>query len=140
MKHESLRNWVLGPLSALLLATLVATTGTAQEPPRKVVTQPPDKPAASESKDRKKLRGRLPAYYGKVVSEKQRKEVYEIQSKYNEQIEKLKEQLASLTSKRDSEVEQVLTDEQRAEVAKLKEARRSRRGSPAAESAAAGDQ
>ena len=126
MKHESLRKLVLGPFSALLLATLLATTTAAQEPPKKSVTEPPDKPVASEAKDRKKLRGRLPTYFGKVVSTKQREEIYEIQAKYNEQIEKLKEQLESLTSKRDSEVTEVLTDEQRAEIAKLKAARKSR--------------
>ena len=129
MKHESLRKMVLGPLSVLLLATLLATTGAAQEPPKKSAAKPPDKPASGVSKDPKKLRGRLPAYFGKVVSKKQREEIYEIQAKYNEQIEKLKEQLVSLTSKRDSEVTEVLTDAQRAEIAKLKGARRSRSSS-----------
>ncbi len=140
MRHESLRSWGLVPFFALLLATALATTGAAQEPPKKGVAAPPAKPAASEVKARKKLRGRLPAYFGKVVSDKQRKEIYEIQSKYNEQIGKLKEQLVSLTSTRNSEVEKVLTDEQRAEIAKLKEARRSRRGSSSKQTAAASGQ
>ena len=138
MKHESLRKLVLGSVSALLLATLLATTTAAQEPPKKSVTEPPDKPVASEVKDRKKLRGRLPAYFGKVVSTKQREEIYEIQAKYNEQIEKLKEQLESLTSKRDSEVTEVLTDEQRAEIAKLKGARKSRASSASKETTTSG--
>ncbi len=140
MRHESLRSWGLVPFSALLLAIALATTGAAQEPPKKGAAAPPAKSAASEAKDRKKLRGRLPAYFGKVVSDKQRKEIYEIQSKYNEQIGKLKEQLVSLTSTRDSEVAKVLTDEQRAEIAKLKEARRSRRGSSSKETAVASGQ
>ncbi len=139
MRHESLRGWVSGLISALLLATMLATTGAAQEPPKKGVAAPPAKPAANATKDRKKLRGRLPAYYGKVVSEKQRKEIYEVQAKFNEQIEKLKEQLVSLTSQRNTEVEKILTDEQRTEIAKLKEARRSRRGSSAKETVAASD-
>ena len=97
-------------------------------------------PAAldEQAKEAKKLRGRLPAYYGKVVSDKQRQEIYKIQAKFNEQIMKLKEQLAELVTKRDTEVEQVLSDEQRAEIAKLKEARRSRRSSSEKDTTASG--
>ena len=127
MKHESKRTLVLGSLSALLLATMLVTSIPAQPPPRESASKPSGKPAVSASKDRKKPRGRLPAYYGKVVSDEQRQEIYEIQAEYNEQIEKLKEQLASLTAKRDSEVEQILTDTQRSEITKLKQARSSRR-------------
>ena len=111
------------------------------ELPAKGEAQPaakPDKPAASQAKEAKKLRGRLPAYYGKVVSDKQRQEIYKIQAKFNEQIMKLKEQLAELVTKRDTEVEQVLSDEQRAEIAKLKEARRSRRSSSEKDTTASG--
>ena len=139
MKHESMRTVVMGTLSALLLATLLATSGAAQTPPKETVAKPPAKPAVTKTPDTKeqdskaaaskKLRGRLPAYYGKVVSTKQREEIYQIQAKFNEQIEKLKEQLATLTTQRDSEVEQVLTDEQQDEIAKLKQSRRAQRSS-----------
>jgi Spy/CpxP family protein refolding chaperone len=122
MKHESKRRGVLGSVWIVLVAALLASVAAAQQPPKK----PADPPPASESQqEAKKLRGRLPAYYGKVVSEKQRTEIYKIQAKYNEQIEKLKKELDSLTDKRNTEVEEVLTDEQRAEVAKMKAARRS---------------
>ncbi len=85
----------------------------------------------------KPFRGRLPAYFGKVVSDKQRAEIYAIQARYNEQLEKLQEQLETLTAKRDTEVEEVLTDEQRAEIAKLKQARSSRRSSTSSASGGA---
>ena len=68
----------------------------------------------------------MPAYYGKVVTDKQREQIYEIQAKFNEQIAKLQEQLTTLSTKRDAEIEQVLTDEQRAEIARLKSERKAR--------------
>jgi len=131
MRHESLRRLVVGPITALLLATLLVTAGAAQEPPGQPGAEPPGKPAVTAPKERKKPRGRLPAYFSKVVTDKQREEIYEIQAKYNEQIAKLKEQLEELSAKLDSEVEQVLNDEQRVEIAKLKSERRSRRSGAA---------
>ncbi len=97
--------------------------------------EPPGNPEVT-AKERKKPRGRLPAYFSKVVTDKQREVIYEIQAKYNDEIAKLKEQLEELSTKRDSEVEQVLTDEQRAEIAKLKSERQSRRSESAREDAA----
>ena len=124
MKPESLRKRTVGPLVAVLLATLLATAVAAQEPPKATGADPPDKPAAKEPK---KPRGRLPAYYGKIVDQKQRKEIYLIQAKFAEQIDKLKLQLQELASQRDTEVEKVLTDDQRAELARMKSERRARR-------------
>ena len=91
-----------------------------------------------EANAAKKPRGRLPAYYGKVVTDKQREEIYEIQAKFTEQIAKLQEQLAALTVQRDTEIEKVLTDEQRAEIARLKSERRHTYQRPADEPAANG--
>ena len=126
MKHESLwRNvW-----TAMALAWLLcwATTAAAQDPPGGTGGPPPDKPATQKAETPKKPRGRLPAYYGRVVDAQQRERIYEIQARFNEQIEKLKEQLEELVEQRDSEVEEVLTDEQRDEVDALKRARRARR-------------
>lgn len=57
---------------------------------------------------------RLPANYAKIgVSDDQRKKIYEIQSKYSEQITNLQKQLAELKSKENAEVEAVLTAEQK---------------------------
>lgn len=139
MKHESLRTFVWGPIFALLLATVLALPGAAQEPPKKPAVQPPAKPAVTKQ-ETNKPKGRLPAYFGKVVSQKQREEIYAIQAKYNEEIDKLKEQLEELTTKRDTEVEQVLTDEQRTEIAQMKNARRSRSSSKSSGDGTSSDQ
>lgn len=57
---------------------------------------------------------RLPANYGKIgVSEDQRKKIYEIQNKYDDQIEVLQKQIADLRAKEKTELEAVLTAEQK---------------------------
>lgn len=146
MKHESLRARVWGLFSVLLVATLLAGPGASQESgekaaPSKKEKAAPSQEAAAESssepsidlndpKERKRLRVRLPTYYGRVVTDVQRDRIYEIQATFNSQILKLKDQLETLTAKRDSEVEKVLSDEQRAKVASLwKERRAARDGS-----------
>jgi hypothetical protein len=55
---------------------------------------------------------RLPAYYNRVVSEKQRQAIYQIQREYHPRIEALKAQLAALTADRDHKIAAVLTPEQ----------------------------
>jgi hypothetical protein len=62
---------------------------------------------------------RLPAHYGSIVNEKQRKAIYEIQDEYQPKIEALKRQLDSLKKERDEKISAVLTEEQRK---RLKEA------------------
>lgn len=75
-----------------------------------------------EQKKRKKARGRLPNYYARVgISKEQRERIYSIQAQYNEKIEALEKQLAELKSKRDAEVEAVLTPEQKKKLASLRE-------------------
>jgi Spy/CpxP family protein refolding chaperone len=136
MKHESLRWGVAGWLMALLLTAWCALPAVAQETPPAGAGQPPAA-AATDAATAKKPRGRLPAYYGKVVTDKQREQIYDIQAKFTEQIAKLQEQLDALVQKRDGEVEQVLTAEQRAEIARLKSERKARRSSEPSEGAAA---
>ena len=74
--------------------------------------------------------GRLPPYYGEVVSESQRKEIYKIQSSFDEKLETLEKQYEALTAEikklRDdidsiryeerAAVEKVLTPKQLAQV------------------------
>lgn len=57
---------------------------------------------------------RLPANYSKIgVSEEQRKKIYDIHSKYEDQIDSLEKQIADLKAKQIAEVEAVLTPEQK---------------------------
>jgi len=130
MKHESLFRRVLGPQLAVWLALLWALPAVAQDAPQPGASdEPTPAAAASDAAAPKKVRGRLPAYFGKVVNDKQREQIYDIQAKFSDQIAKLQKELDELIVRRDAEVEQVLTDEQRAEIARLKSERKSRRAS-----------
>ena|SRR5688500_4706917 len=80
------------------------------------------KAAVKEVKEQAKAKGRLPAYYGKIVSDEQREKIYAIQAKFDSQIESLTAQLETLRKQRDSEVEAVLTAEQKTQVAEARSA------------------
>ena len=92
---------------------------------------------AQKPKKRAKPRGRLPAFYGKIVDRKQRQQIYAIQKSHATEIAKLKAQLKDLVTKRDTEVAAVLTAEQQTEVAKLVAAAKAKREKRAAEKKAA---
>lgn len=116
MMFQTLRPWLIGTLFALLVPSwIVATAG-----------QQPDRGNARPVNSRKaeKLRGRLPAYFGKVVDESQRQEIYQIQADYKDRIAKLQTALATMVQQRDREILMVLTTDQLDELKSLqKEAR-----------------
>lgn len=116
-------------------ALIAAQTAWAQAP----ASEKSGAAAPSE----KKLTGRLPPYYGEVVSKEQRAKIYEIQTKYNEQVMKLRVQIAALEKQLQAEVEGVLTPEQLEKVtqrmAEAKAKRSQRSAAAAGTSAPAGD-
>lgn len=85
-----------------------------------VVAQDAGKTAAKaakggEAKDSKKAASgdRLPANYAKIgLSEDQRKKIYEVQNKFEAEINTLEKQIADLKAKQKAEVESILTPEQ----------------------------
>jgi hypothetical protein len=83
------------------------------------------KPAAAQKA--KKFRGRLPAHFGRVVSQQQRQAIYKIQEEYWPKISALKEQLAALTNERDEKVRALLTPEQAKKIDELKAAAAAKR-------------
>lgn len=115
-------------LAALPLALAL---GLLSSPVLSQETDPAEKPAAEAPAEKKpapkKPRGRLPAYYAKVVTAAQREEIYSIQGQYQEQIDALMKQLAEIEAKRDAEVAAVLTPEQQKQVAEMVEEARQRR-------------
>jgi hypothetical protein len=62
----------------------------------------------------KKAKGRLPPYYGDIVTETQRQTIYGIQAKYAAQIDALQKQLDTIEQQRDNEIEGVLNADQKA--------------------------
>ncbi|HJT35643.1 MAG TPA: hypothetical protein VJ783_26685 [Pirellulales bacterium] len=131
-------------LTAAIVFPLIASLGLAQAPDKKASSgaQPA---AGAPAKARAKPRGRLPAYYARVVSGEQRDKIYAIQQSYEAKIADLQAQLKALTDKRDAEVAAVLTADQKSKVdqlaadAKAKRATRSGKGDAAAGDAAADD-
>lgn len=84
------------------------------------------KPTAKTEK-KEKSSGRLPPYYGQVVTKEQREKIYAVQAKYADQIEKLLDQVGSLERTQTEEIEAVLSQEQRDQVMKLASEAKSKR-------------
>jgi hypothetical protein len=59
---------------------------------------------------------RLPAYYGSVVTEKQREVIYKIQDEYQPKIAALTEQLKALKNEQEAKIAAVLTEQQKKRV------------------------
>jgi hypothetical protein len=96
--------------------------------------QPAAGPQAKQATARPR---RVPAYYGQVgLSSKQREMIYSLQAAYAEQIEELERRLEALKSRRDEEIEAVLTPQQRQRLVQLREAAAKRRASQASAAAA----
>ncbi|HEX7449569.1 MAG TPA: hypothetical protein VF306_18575 [Pirellulales bacterium] len=132
-------------LTVAVVFPLISALAWAQQASEK---KPGDstKPAAgAPAKVRAKARGRLPAYYARVVSGDQRDKIYAIQQSYEPKIADLQAQLKALTDKRDAEIATVLTADQKAKVdqlaadAKAKRAQRSGKTDAAASDAPADD-
>jgi hypothetical protein len=67
-----------------------------------------------------KLKGRLPNNYSKVgVSDAQKQKIYSLEASYKSQIETLQKQLSDLEAKRDADIRNVLTDDQKKKLDEL---------------------
>lgn len=72
------------------------------------------KEKAEKKKESKKSTNRLPSKYGKLgLTDAQKAKVYDVQDKHESEIESLNEKLKLAKSKRDAEVEAVLTPAQK---------------------------
>ncbi len=72
-------------------------------------------------------RGRLPMYYSRVVTEKQRLDIYSMQHQYNQQIAELQKQIDQLVTTRNEKVAGILSTDQLAEVTRMVEDAKKRR-------------
>ena len=72
-----------------------------------------EKSADAKSSKKASSGDRLPANYAKIgLSEDQKKKIYDVQNKFEAQIDTLEKQIADLKAKQKAEVESVLTPEQ----------------------------
>ncbi|NQV24724.1 MAG: hypothetical protein HQ518_10175 [Rhodopirellula sp.] len=75
---------------------------------------------AAPAKVAKKAAGRLPAQYGKLgLSDEQRDKIYGVQATYRKQIDDLQKQIDALKEKQDTEVQGVLTADQKKKLEEL---------------------
>jgi len=106
-------------LATAVIVLAAGLHGPAQE------SEAPAKAAPAEKA--KEFRGRLPAYYGTVVDEKQRQAIYDIQKEYHARIAALKAQLEALIKQRDEKIDAVLTPEQLQKIEEAKAAAKAKR-------------
>ena len=75
--------------------------------------------AAAEGKA-KARRARLPNYYARVTTDEQRTKLRAILNEFAPQIQQKREEVRALIAKRDAALDEILTPEQRQEIAKLR--------------------
>ena len=112
--------------AALLFAVFAVRPGFSEDGDKKAKSKKSAAAKSTAAKQKaqaakqKKLRGRLPNYFGKIgVSDEQRTKIYTIQRSYQPQLVELRKQIAELLAKRDAEVASVLTDSQKEQLSKL---------------------
>ena len=115
-------------MAALFLGSQLPMTRTVAQDKSKVAesdeSQAETKP---ETKVPRKARGRVPAHFGQVgLSGTQKEKIYAVQSEYNDRIADLQKQIRELETRRDAEVESVLTPGQKKQVEELRAAARKR--------------
>jgi len=101
---------------ALLIAVVcpAAVLRGADDPKTDAPTKP--KLVAKDSTDdpdaKKEFKGRLPRNFAKLVSDSQKKKIYQIESDYAPRVKALRDQLTALTAQEDQEIRAVLTADQ----------------------------
>jgi hypothetical protein len=109
---------------AIAAAVLLSAVGTfAQDAGKASGKKPagstPTNSAQTAPKAEGKSGRRLPQFYGKVVDQPQRKQIYAIQESYEADIQKLEQELQALKDRRDAEIRALLRPEQVKEIDQL---------------------
>jgi len=107
---------------------------TAQEGDKKKATAEKKEPTPVKKEEvkqtRKKARGRLPNYFGKIgLSTEQREKIYAVQRQYRMQMEELEKQIQALREMQEEDIQAVLTDDQKSSLGKLLDEAQKRRSS-----------
>ncbi|HUG18041.1 MAG TPA: hypothetical protein VMM56_03640 [Planctomycetaceae bacterium] len=107
---------------ACLAVGALVVSGIGLNSPSLAAQQATQAEEARQEKTRKPPRGRVPAGLGKIgVSEKQKEEIYAIQSRYQAEVQDLLEQLEELKSQEAEEIHNVLTDDQKLALKKYRD-------------------
>jgi len=135
----------LGLMALLLPATWAAPPAGKKPTPAQADNFADD--AAQEKAQEKKAQPtrRLPPYFNKLVNDAQRKQIYELQAAYAPRIDELEAQLQALRGELNTRCENVLSIEQRQQLAVLRAEAKAKRAAAqlaqeaADDEAAAGD-
>jgi hypothetical protein len=106
------------------------STRSVKAPSQSVKKAASNTKAADEKTTRP--RGRLPRYFSSLVDDKQRVEIYQIQTSYREKMQELEAELAKLELAQMSEIERALSTEQLKKLNELRQKGRSGLGSKSA--------
>lgn len=86
----------------------------SQGPCQEKSSNTPAKDGAAKEEPKTKLKGTLPANFGKLnLSDAQKQQVYKLQAKYAEKIEELEKQIEKTRAERNEAYRNVLTKAQR---------------------------
>ena len=106
--------------AACLSLLVIGTASVRSEPkaaPKKAQTAPKQPTKAGAVRN---ANGRLPNHYGKLgLSDAQRTEVYAVQARYQGEIADLQTKLQSVRERRDTEIQSVLSEDQKKRLAEL---------------------
>lgn len=96
--------------AGLIVGLLVLGGGSVGQDKKK---DDPKKDDVKKDEPAAKAKGQLPTYWKDIVSEDQKPKIYAVQTKYREKIDKLETEIKSLKEKRDKELLDILSPEQK---------------------------
>jgi len=99
-------------VASLLTVLLAWTVGVGRGADKTPAPDAPTKPKTADSSDEGKLKGRLPAYFAKLVDKDQREAIYKIEDEYGPKIKALQQQVHDLEAERNGKIRAVLTPDQ----------------------------
>lgn len=105
---------VVASLAVSLVTAAVSWSPLVGQDTKKEETKKPD------SKESDKPKGRLPVFFKDVVTEDQRLSIYEVQMKYEKQIDELAAKIKELQKQQMDEIEKLLSPEQKEKLDKLR--------------------
>ena len=129
MRNVRFKSLACVALAALFLgsqAPLARTAAQGKSAQGKSKAADSDGTQGKQKLPRKAL-GRVPTYFGQVgLSGTQKEKIYAFQNEYRDRISDLQKQIRELESRRDADVESVLTSDQKKQVEELRAAARKR--------------
>lgn len=101
-------------LLTLVTALVVLSGGLVGQDPKKDEKKTDDKKVEKKDEPAGKVKGVLPPNWKKIgLTEAQVQDIYKVQGKYNDEIDKLESKIKELKATRDKEMKAVLTAEQK---------------------------